>query len=916
MRALVGRSNERKAISAALDAAAAGQPMVLLLEGEAGVGKTRLLDAAADEATASRFQVLRASADDVDRRPVALAFDALGPVGFCPSTGAPGMGPQPDLSGVLVEAAIDAVERVAISGPVLLLVDDVHWADDDSIRWIRALGRRLHGLALALVVAFRPSPRSAALQAAIDRLVDEGAMFCRIGALSDGESVQLALAVRGGPPTAELARMVRAARGNPFLIVELSRALADGMLAPDVGASLPSPLRAAVLRRFERLASDSIEELRFAAMLGSHVVVDDLAALTEQTVATVVRRLAPALASGLLVDHDGRIEFAHDLVQQAIYEDIPLSLRRAVHRRAVHHLDERGAALEAIAVHAERAADGPDRDLYERVMATYHRGVQGSYPASATGLLEVASRLAPDTESHDAVIAPLANHLYRMGRSAEVEAITTPVVRRTTNPKILAEALYGLGSAVWQLGRVEEARAIFSELRTRMEDPYWQVWADVCIAGCEISLGNVEEGIALALDCVDRVAAFPEPDSHTLAAAYFAWMCVANGKQVIGDVPGALDAGLRAADGEWRAYGHRSSVFCGAVLGRALSIADDDVESRSVLERAVRSSEVSGMTMTTGPNLFNLAITHYRSGNLPEALATAEAGLLASAEVEGHPGALFGYGLCAIVRGHQDDVPGARAELARGHDHLGRVGATEGLEWFHWADVLVGDGTAQQAWRTLRRRGFQESFRPIAPDLVRRFLAEGDRERAALVAERAAWLLGAEGSTRAAALRCRGLLEADTLLIEAAETYPENRPLEAAAAGEDAAAALLAAGDITRSRAFLHRALERYETVGAVRDASRVEGSLSAVGVRRRGGSRRSRAQTGWDSLTPAELEVVRLVAEGLTNREVGERLFVARSTVQTHLLHAFSKLGCTSRSQLAVMVATRSEHETQAAVR
>lgn len=913
---MVGRSDERKAISAALAAAAAGQPMVLLLEGEAGVGKTRLLDAAADEATPSGFRVLRAIADDVDRRPVALAFDALGPVGFCPSTQSSGIELQSDLSGMVVEAAIDAIERVAISSPLLLLVDDVHWADEDSIRWIRALGRRLHGLALALIVAFRPSPRPVVLQATIDRLVDEGAVFCRIGALSEEESVQLAAAVHGGPPTEDLARTVRAARGNPFLIVELSRALADGMLGPDSGASLPSPLRAAVLRRFERLASDSIEELRVAAVLGSHVVVDDVAALTDGTVPTVARRLAPALASGLLVDREGRIEFAHDLVQQAIYEDIPLSLRRALHRRAVHRLDERGAALEAIAVHADRAADGPDRELYERVMRTYHRAVHGSYPASAAGLLEVASGLAPDAESYDAVIAPLANHLYRLGRSAEAEAIATPVVRRTTDPKMLAEALYGLGSAVWQLGRVEEARAIFSELRTRIEDPYWQVWADVSIAGCEIGLGNIEQGVALAFDCVDRVATFPESDSHTLAAAYFAWISVANGKQFIGDVAGALDAGLRAADGEWRAYGYRSAVFYGGVLGRALSIADDDVESRSVLEQAIRSSEVSGMTMTTGPSLFNLAITHYRAGNLPEALASAEAGLLASAEVEGHPGAFFGYGLCAIVRLHQDDVAGAREVVASGHEHLSRVGVTDGLEWFHWADVLVGDGTAQQAWRTLRRRGFQESFRPIAPDLLRRFLVEGDRDRAASIAERADRLLVAGGSSRAAALRCRGLLEDDTLLVEVAETYPENRPIEAAAAAEDAAAALLAAGDIARSRTFLHRALERYEAVGAVRDAARLEESLSAAGVRRSGRSKGPRAKTGWNSLTPAEVEVVRLVAEGLTNREVGERLFVARSTVQTHLLHAFSKLGCTSRSQLAVMVATRGDHQPQAAVR
>jgi DNA-binding CsgD family transcriptional regulator len=200
-------------------------------------------------------------------------------------------------------------------------------------------------------------------------------------------------------------------------------------------------------------------------------------------------------------------------------------------------------------------------------------------------------------------------------------------------------------------------------------------------------------------------------------------------------------------------------------------------------------------------------------------------------------------------------------------------------------------------------------FPALGADLVRLALAAGDaaraREAAAAVAEVAAandvpWLTGA-------ALRCQGLATDDAgLLAEAVDAYSRGpRPLELAQAAEDAGRALARRGQPGRARGFLDRALAGYERLDAARDLARAEAVLRELGIRRGRRGPRGRPQFGWPSLTSTELTVAGLVAEGLSNPQIGERLYVSRRTVQTHLAHIFAKLGISSRAQLAAL-ATR----------
>jgi DNA-binding CsgD family transcriptional regulator len=195
----------------------------------------------------------------------------------------------------------------------------------------------------------------------------------------------------------------------------------------------------------------------------------------------------------------------------------------------------------------------------------------------------------------------------------------------------------------------------------------------------------------------------------------------------------------------------------------------------------------------------------------------------------------------------------------------------------------------------------------IGPDLVRLHLAAGDRDQAASVAT--AVEMGASGSdgpsAAGAALRCRALVDNDPALMRRAIASYEHGPraLETAAAREDAAPLL----DETDAAEQLRAALAAYEAAGADGDATRVRASLRKRGVRLGARGARQRPATGWDSLTPTERQVVALAAEGLTSRQIGDRLYISTFTVGTHLRHVYQKLGINSRLQLAAE--TRRHH-------
>jgi len=288
-------------------------------------------------------------------------------------------------------------------------------------------------------------------------------------------------------------------------------------------------------------------------------------------------------------------------------------------------------------------------------------------------------------------------------------------------------------------------------------------------------------------------------------------------------------------------------------------------------------------------------------------------------ELGTRPITVDGHALAAVIALHRGDVPATRRALTTAEEENQRLGSQR-MDAVLWGRALLAEASAapdqalallRAAWELCAGAGIASQFPVLGPDLVRLSLEAGDRARAE-AATAAVEAMEAHAGTAvvgAAVLRCRGLLSDDPVMLsEAVRRYQESgRPLEAAQTSEEAAAALARQGRAEDARALLDLALEHYTGLRATYGSARVKARLRDLGVRRGRQGSRGRPRHGWASLTETERTVAALVAEGLSNRQVAERLFLSRHTVHTHVSHILAKLGLASRVELATEALRRS---------
>ena len=276
--------------------------------------------------------------------------------------------------------------------------------------------------------------------------------------------------------------------------------------------------------------------------------------------------------------------------------------------------------------------------------------------------------------------------------------------------------------------------------------------------------------------------------------------------------------------------------------------------------------------------------------------------------------------MLSLIRLHRGDLSRAQQAAAAAAAQLAETSVRYRSQWALWARALLleADGNTADAYKTLAgcwdrctQLGLRLEYRMLGADLVRLALARGDRGRARDVAAAVAGIADENPqvpSLTGAALRCRGLAEDDSEILDAAVmAYARgSRPLELALTCEEAGTAFARQDMADRARPLLDQAIEIYERLGAARDLARAEAVLRAAGIRRGRRGTRGRPRTGWLSLTPTEHTIAALVADGLSNPQIGDRLYVSPRTVQTHLAHVFAKLDITSRARLAAEVTQR----------
>ena len=465
-------------IDGALDEVASGRSAVLLIEGEAGIGKSRLLQDALDRARSRDLQVLMARGEELERtRPFGVVAEALGcrapsadpelaKVGrllssHVSSDGGPvTVTSDPGLQFRVVDAVVDLVETLALRGPVVIGIDDLQWADPSSLMTLDAWRRRLAHLPVALIACLRPAPRTPLLQRLLDAVTSDRAGRIGLGPIGEDAVVALVAEAVDAPPSPRLLRELGGAGGNPFFITELLAAIREeGSLVTVDGradvthVTLPPTLRLTILRRLGFLSEDTMQALRAATILGSNFSLADLSTTTTGSVLALSEALREAIQARVLADEGGRLRFRHDLIRDAIYDDIPRSVRLALHGDAGRRLAERGAPVRQVAEQLARGAVTGDREAIAWIAAAAEEAAQRS-PDIAVDLFDRVLELMPPTDpDRDRTRSARAVALMSAGRVTEAEHACREVLEETRDATAEAVSRACLGQALLTSGR-------------------------------------------------------------------------------------------------------------------------------------------------------------------------------------------------------------------------------------------------------------------------------------------------------------------------------------------------------------------------------------------------------------------------------------------------------------------------------
>jgi DNA-binding CsgD family transcriptional regulator/tetratricopeptide (TPR) repeat protein len=484
------------------------------------------------------------------------------------------------------------------------------------------------------------------------------------------------------------------------------------------------------------------------------------------------------------------------------------------------------------------------------------------------------------------------------------------------DPSVEAPARICLGWILVAQGRMRDALQELEPVH-RSPLPSDQVratawgWASMA----HLSLGNLE----LAATVADRArSAAAAAGGH--ATTSLALTCLAVVNEFRADLREALriiDEAARLADQSPDRQGHRYPLH--VTRGHILLELDRPGDARRTLETGRRIGQELGVRWATASYQVFLAIERYVTGEWDDAITEFEAALGLAEETGERYSLILVHSVLSLIALHRGDLHDAEEAASRAADELADTGSRYRTHWATWARALLleAGGAVPEAFATMTgvwdqcaRSGLEIEYPPLAADLIRLALAVGDRERAeqavAAVAEIAArnevpWLAGT-------ALRCQGLLGSDPeVLLAAVDAYTAaSRPLELGLACEDAAVVLARHDNLDAAQPLVDKVLGIYERLDAARDRDRADARLRGLGIRHGRRGPRRRPQIGWESPTPTERRVVELVAEGLSNPQIGDRLYVSRRTVQTHLAHVFGKLQLSSHAQLAAEVTRR----------
>ena len=918
---LVGRQVEISVIDGVLAGLAAGRGSSLLVVGEAGIGKSALLAAAAERAGALGLRVLQGVCDELGGGFPLRAMTALlgvesrgGPHGLPVLSGDPVLARTEHLLGV--------VDEWCSRGPVVLVLDDLQWADEASLVLWRQLCRVTRQLPLVLLGAGRSVPVREGCTGLRRYLRAIGGRELSVRPLAAEQVSVLVEHWMGSPPGRRLATELASAAGNPLYVREMvdawSRAgwlnVERGMLELDEKATTDragaASLAVTIADRLDFLSPRCMETLRFAALSAAPgFPPTGLGEMTGLGPAEVVEVLEEAIAAGVLEPVGNLLRFRHGLIKQALYETIPEPVRALMVQRITHWLIETGASVECVVSTLGRilgAVDNRTLDwLFEHACE-----IVGLAPRVAYDLIGHAlESLAAD----DARRVMFEDHLglvaLHLGRFQVSESNACSILAGSRDPERRGYALWSLGYALQRQGRAEEGLALVCDaVGGYPPDSLWHARLTALRAVQLLLLQRFEEADAVAAQALAAGERLSDPMASGYALHVVSSILAARGQPA--ESVRRIERALAIVEQDPRL----TDIKLLMMSNRAAFLADMDRYAESEAEfRRVRAMAERIATPRLALIQMQSAALAFALGRWDEVAAEAEIALdLGFLETDrGH--AVDTLGLAAMVAVHRDDVDGCGRLL-------GLVPAEEPRAAEHHArSDFVAVARALQA----ERAGFPEQGLAILAESV-----PGSERIGSIVPvlvlltlAQMACRLGAGGRVRDAAdlaardtrgmnvpavemmVRwCRALADDDpAALLEVAAYYRGcGFVLDMANALEDAAVLEARAGRRDAARAAVTEALAAYSSLDAVWDARRARARLRAEGVQVGARGSRKRPSTGPAALTPTERQVAQLVAGGASNTEIAERLLLSRRTVETHVSRILAKLQVESRREIA----------------
>lgn len=919
---LRGRDREIVAVREALDAVRGGRGACVVVEGAPGVGKSRLLAELDEMARRSGFDVVSVRADELDQYAAAAALQSA----LQSSDGSDrAAAATVDQRLWLLDSITDALEDRAQRAPVAVLVDDAQWADPATLFVLRTLPGRLAASRILWVLAVRSDterPIVARVREDLERL---GARWLTLGPLPQQELQHIAADVLGARPSPGLARLLRGVAGNPFLAIELVRAFADtDAVKTEAGEAsllhdgIPVSFRRSVAARVDRLPEDAVRLLQIGSVLGREFDLGTAARMLGRQVGSLLSGVEAALNAGLLSADGPRLAFRHDLIRQAVHENLPLAVRTALHREAADALRGIGARSAEVAWHVVMSG-GPADDDAVTTLTTAVRELSSSAPDAAADLAQrVAGLLPPHDRRRIPLLTDAAEYLGRTRRVHEALDLVDATLPEGLEP--LQEACLRLVAAEIHQAAGDDAAAM-THLQQALDLPVLPPDLRVRLlktkATGHVYLGDITAAEQTGTGLVEASYRSLEPAVVVSAMVFqsqtfFYRGCLARALEL-------AEEATRRAGTQSAALYLRPPRIPALWLATVLTATDRLADTGRILQEGQREAEAMGLGWSLPHWHAARACALLEQGALDDAAVEAEASLMVADELEitlPNPQARSVLALVEIRGG----------DLAKARDHLRAAETGPGTNtqrygpWVSLARAGLADAEGEDGEAAVALNGSFASREPTRllavppshwPGIVRIALRGQDPSLAQAVSGALRGLTAQEESRQiigAVRAHVDGLLHRDPRALASAVTgyRSTGRPLALAAACEDLGELMAASADTTPAISYFEEAGQLASASGAGRDQERIRRRLRRLGVRTAPVRNHTAGPQGWGNLTESERKLIPLVVQGLTNRAIADRLYVSVHTVNTHMKHIFTKLGINSRVELTRLAIER----------